>query len=196
MPRLFRKLPLFSLAAGCAAIFAWGSGSMHAAPVFQVFALKAEANAAEVEFDEKRPLLIVRNVRDVRADYERGTVTVALKDDDAKAFAQLTRQFTGRLLLLKGADSAMEVMRIRGAIEDGHLLFHPVQDAPMFGYLVSRFRLGPMGNNLSANVAANAARPQPLRTSRHTPGEQTAERRPATGSPAGKRADGRGDLER
>ncbi len=120
------------------------SSRADAAPVFEVFRLSSsQGNPGEVAFDGKRPLLTVRSVEDVKVDYEHSTITVALKEADRKSFAALTSQFTGRLLLLRGGDSAMEVMHITGEIGDGHLSFRRSEEAPIFAYLMRRFHLAP-----------------------------------------------------
>lgn len=144
LPRWFKVLRLGVLPFVCATAVAGLGGRAQAAPVFQVFELLPNRSApSEVAFDERRPLLTVRSVQDVKADYVHSTVKVTLKENDTKAFASLSRQFTGRLLLLKSPGTAMEVMRITGPIEDGQFSFDPVNDLPMFEYLSGRFGLAP-----------------------------------------------------
>jgi len=144
IPRLLNKFRVLGAGLAGVALIAGVGGQTQAAPVFQVFELlPSSSERPEVAFDERRPLLTVRSIREVKADYEHTTVKVTLTENDTRAFASLTRQFTGRLLLLRANETAMEVMRITGPIEDGELSFDPVRDAPMFDYLSDRFRLAP-----------------------------------------------------
>ena len=143
IPRLEKRFRLFGARLAFVAVMAV-AGGLHASPIFQVFELTtSRANPPEVSFDEKRPVLTVRSLQDVKADYRQGSVTITLKENDRREFASLTRRSTGRLLLLRGTETAMEVMRITGPIEDGKLSFDPEESASMFSYLVERFRLAP-----------------------------------------------------
>jgi hypothetical protein len=118
------------------------AAQMEDAPVFEVFELSpSRTRPSELTYDQDSPLLTIKSIRQVKADYEHSTVTVTLKENDTKAFASLTRQFKGRFLLLRGTDRAMEVMRIRGAMQNGQLSFDPVDSAPVFRYLTDRFGL-------------------------------------------------------
>ena len=144
IPRLTKRVRRYGARLAFVVVLACAGGQTQARPIFQVFELlPSRSDSPEVAFDENRPLLTVRSIRDVKADYEHSSVRVTLKGNDAKAFASLTREFTGRLLLLRATETAMEVMRITGPMENGKLSFDALKDAPLFDYLSERFRLAP-----------------------------------------------------
>jgi len=111
-------------------------------PLLQVFEpLPAKADKAQMTWDEKHPLLTVFVVSDLLLAKDQKGVLLGLNEKDTKAFAGLTQRFNGRLLILKTADDAFEVMHITAPIEDGYIGFKHPEAAAVAEYLRRRFRI-------------------------------------------------------
>jgi hypothetical protein len=112
-------------------------------PLFRIFAAgpgKA-ADTQHINFDNKRPLLVIRGVSDVRLDRERKGVLITLTREDARKFAQLTREYKQGMLLLEGEGRLLEALQISSPIENGVIEFKYPDDAEVATYVRKRFRL-------------------------------------------------------
>jgi hypothetical protein len=66
---------------------------------------------------------------------------IGLTPSDTKKFAELTRRYNRRYLIVFGTDSVAEALHITAPIEDGDIGFKHPEEAPMAEYLRRRFRL-------------------------------------------------------
>jgi hypothetical protein len=112
------------------------------APLFEIFeALPMQSERPKVTFELTQPLLVVSSVGELILARDNKGVLIRLNEKDAKIFAELTRKFEGRMLILKTSDDLFEVMRITAPIEDGYLGFKYPQQAAIAEYLRKRFRI-------------------------------------------------------
>ena len=87
------------------------------------------------------PLLVISSVRDLRLARDNKGVLLGFTEADTKIFAELTRRFNRKYLVVAATDDTMEMIHITAPIEDGYLGFkHPEADA-MAEYLRRRFHL-------------------------------------------------------
>ncbi|MFN2509098.1 MAG: hypothetical protein ABR589_10050 [Chthoniobacterales bacterium] len=93
-------------------------------------------------FDKQRPLLTVTKLRDLKLGRNGKSVLIRLTNEDASAFAELTRKYQRRSLLLVATDDVMQVLDVTGPVKDGALLFDQPDDAAVATYLRRRFRVG------------------------------------------------------
>ena len=110
------------------------------APVFRIFA--ANKGDAHIAYDNKRPLLVIQALSDVRLDRQQKGVLIVLTGADSKKLSQLTRQYKQKLLLLEGEGKILEVMHITSPVENGSLEFKYPDDEVVAEYVRKRFRLG------------------------------------------------------
>jgi hypothetical protein len=92
---------------------------------------------------DDQPLLVVWSVTDLVLARDQKGVLITLTPKDAKAFAEITRKYSGGLLVLDaGEGHALEVMHITAPITDGIVGFKHPDDAAAAEYLRRRFRIG------------------------------------------------------
>ncbi len=115
-------------------------------PVFRLFEpipMKARGSApAGLTFDKQRPLLSVTGVRDLKLARDGKSVLLRLTDKDTRAFADLTRRYQRRSLLLVATDEIMQLLDVTSPVADGALVFEQPNDAAVATYLRRRFRVG------------------------------------------------------
>jgi hypothetical protein len=111
-------------------------------PLFQVFELIQKRSGPNVRFDAQRPLLTVFTLRDIKLGRDKKSVGLALNDKDTRIFAALTRKFTGRLLLLRASDRAVQALEVKAPVQDGSIQFDHPQEAAMAEYFRRRFKMG------------------------------------------------------
>jgi hypothetical protein len=116
-------------------------------PLFRIFqALPSKAapgntKGPQVTMDDKRPLLVVWSVRDVRLAPDRKGVLLRLIEKDRKIFAALTNKYNQGLLLLEAQGGVLEAIYITEPVENGVLEFRYPDDATVAQYLRRRFKL-------------------------------------------------------
>ena len=115
-------------------------------PLFRVFApvpIKTPIGASResVTFDEKHPLLVVRSLSDLRVAGDKKSVLITLTPADATKFADITRKYNDRLLLLEAGGKILEAMHITAPIVDGIIGFKHPEQGPVAEYLRRRFRI-------------------------------------------------------
>jgi hypothetical protein len=112
-------------------------------PVFRIFApTPMKGDQSRLSFDNAHPLLIVSAVRDLRLADDRKGVQITLNDDDARAFAVLTRKYRGSDLLLESNGRVLEALQITAPCVNGVISFKYPDDAVVADYLRKRFRIG------------------------------------------------------
>jgi hypothetical protein len=87
------------------------------------------------------PLLTVWSVRDLILARDGKGVMLGLTESDTKKFAELTRRFDKRYLIVAATDEIMEVLHITAPIEDGCVGFKHPAKAPIAEYLRRRFHI-------------------------------------------------------
>jgi hypothetical protein len=95
----------------------------------------------DVTFDDKHPLLVVHSVSDLGLARDNKGVLITLTPADAKKFAEITRKYNGRLLLLEAEGQILEAMHIIAPITDGIIGFKHPDQASAAAYLRRRFRI-------------------------------------------------------
>src|ERR1700720_1642931 len=116
-------------------------------PLFRIFqalpskAAQGNTKSPQVTLDDKRPLLVVWSVRDVRLAPDRKGVLLVLAERDRKIFAALTHKYNQGLLLLEAQGGVLEAIYITEPLENGVLEFRYPDDAAVAQYLRRRFKL-------------------------------------------------------
>jgi hypothetical protein len=116
-------------------------------PLFRIYLAISAPNqqrlvgGPQITFDSKRPLLVIFAARDVRAT--RGGVVFTMTDNDAKAFAAISRKYLNGLLVVEGQGSVLTVLHLTEPLDNGVLEFSGTGDAAVVRYLRARFHLGP-----------------------------------------------------
>jgi hypothetical protein len=87
------------------------------------------------------PLLIISSVRDLILAKDNKSVMLGLTEVDTKKFAEMTRRFDQKYLVVAATDDTMEVIHITAPIEDGYISFKHPEAAAMAEYLRQRFHL-------------------------------------------------------
>jgi hypothetical protein len=85
------------------------------APLFQVFeALPKKPDKTTFTIDSTKPLLVISSLSELVLARDGKGVLVRLNEKDAKAFAELTRKFRGKVLFLQCTDTLLEgVLSVR-----------------------------------------------------------------------------------
>lgn len=118
-----------------------------ATPLFRIFQALPRKGAQEnihgpqVTLDDKRPLLVVWSVRDVRLAPDHKGVLLTLTEKDRKIFGALTHKYNQGLLLLESQGNILEAIHVTEPLENGMLEFRYPDDAAMAQYLRRRFKL-------------------------------------------------------
>ena len=114
-----------------------------AVPLFRVFiGIPPQGGGKGMTFDEKRPLLTVRAVRELGLGRDDKSVQVTLTPDDARDLGLLTRKYDKGFLLLEAQGRVLTALHITKPIQNGVLGFKHPQDAVVAEYLRKRFRIG------------------------------------------------------
>ena len=112
-------------------------------PLFRIFLpTPMKGDSSRLTFDNAHPLLVVSAVRDLRLADDRKGVQITLNDDDARAFAILTRKYRGNDLLLESNGRVLEVLHVTAPSVNGVISFKYPEDAVVADYLRKRFRIG------------------------------------------------------
>jgi hypothetical protein len=113
-------------------------------PLFRILRFQKIAPGGQrpVGTVDDQPLLVVWSVSDLVLARDQKGVLITLTPKDAKAFAEITRKYNGRLLALDaGEGHALEVMHITAPITDGIIGFKHPDEAATAEYLRRRFRI-------------------------------------------------------
>ena len=100
------------------------------------------AIGTQLAFDNKRPLLVVHSVSDLRLARDNKSVLITLTRADAKKFAEMTQKYNQGLLLFEAEGRVLEAMQITTPVVDGVLGFKYPDQAAVAEYLRRRFRIG------------------------------------------------------
>jgi hypothetical protein len=92
------------------------------APV-QVAPRPGHEDAPNFTFDQRKPLLTITSVRQVIPNRDGRGVTIVLNEKDKKRYAELTRQFKGRLLICVAASDVISVGVVTSPTENGMIEF-------------------------------------------------------------------------
>ena len=116
------------------------------APVLQYFAPVQMAprpgheDAPNLTFDQRKPLLTITSVRQLIPSRDGRGVTIVLNEKDKKRYAELTRQFKGRLLICVAASDVISVGVVASPTENGMIEFSDAHDTGHVAkYLRRRF---------------------------------------------------------
>lgn len=101
-----------------------------------------KGNPSGLTFDNAHPALVVSAVRDLRLAEDRKGVQITLTDEDARAFAILTRKYKGSDLLLESNGRVLEALHVTAPSVNGVMSFKYPDDAAVADYLRKRFRIG------------------------------------------------------
>jgi len=103
------------------------------APVLQYFAPVQMAprpgheDAPNFTFDQRKPLLTITSVRQLIPNRDGKGVTIVLNEKDKQRYAELTRQFKGRLLICVAASDVISVGVVTSPTENGMIEFSDVR---------------------------------------------------------------------
>ncbi|PYL09216.1 MAG: hypothetical protein DME33_04690 [Verrucomicrobia bacterium] len=92
------------------------------APV-QIAARPGHTDAPNFTFDKQKPLLTITSVRQLFVHRNGRGVTIVLNERDRRRYAELTRRFTGRLLICVGAGDLVSIVQITAPMENGMIEF-------------------------------------------------------------------------
>ena len=116
-------------------------------PLFRIFApipMKPADSAvpAQLTFDAKHPLLVIRSVSDLRLARDQRGVLITLTSADTKKFAEITRKYDQGLLLLEANGRVLSAMHVTAPVVNGIIGFKHPEEAAVAEYLRRRFRVG------------------------------------------------------
>lgn len=118
------------------------------APVLQYFApvqiapRPGHEDAPNFTFDQRKPLLTITSVRQLIPGRDGRGVTIVLNEKDKQRYAELTRQFNGRLLICVAASDVISVAMVSSPTENGMIEFSDARDTGHVAkYLRRRFRM-------------------------------------------------------
>ena len=103
------------------------------APVLQYFApvqiapRPGHEDAPNFTFDQRKPLLTITSVRQLIPNRDGKGVTIVLNEKDKQRYAELTRQFKGRLLICVAASDVISVGMVTSPTENGMIEFSDVR---------------------------------------------------------------------
>ncbi|XHR30912.1 MAG: hypothetical protein ACFUZC_10175 [Chthoniobacteraceae bacterium] len=111
-------------------------------PLFQIFEpIMMKADHPKATWDDKCPLLAVFSVRDLILAKDQKGVMLGLNEKDTKAFAELTKKYTDKFLILKTSGGALEFMHITAPIIDGYIGFKYPESESVAEYFRRRFHI-------------------------------------------------------
>jgi hypothetical protein len=99
------------------------------APILQYFSpvqiapRPGHADAPNFTFDAGKPLFTLTSVRQLIPHRDGRGVTIVLNEKDRKRYAELTRQFKGRLLICVGQSDVVGIVEITSPTENGMIEF-------------------------------------------------------------------------
>ena len=118
------------------------------APTLQYFApvqiapRPGHEDAPNLTFNQRKPLLTITSVRQLIPSRDGRGVTIILNEKDRQRFAELTRQFKGRMLICVAASDVISVGVVTSPIENGMIEFSDARDTGHIAkYLRRRFRM-------------------------------------------------------
>jgi hypothetical protein len=116
------------------------------APVLQYFApvqiapRPGHEDAPNFTFNQRKPLLTIMSVRQLIPSRDGRGVTIVLNEKDRQRYAELTRQFKGRMLICVAASDVISVGVVTSATENGMIEFSDSRDTGNIAkYLRRRF---------------------------------------------------------
>lgn len=116
------------------------------APILQYFApvqiapRPGHEDAPNFTFNQRKPLLTITSVRQLIPSRDGRGITIILNEKDSKRYAELTRQFKGRLLICVAATNVITVGVVTSPNETGMIEFSDVRDTGHIAkYLRRRF---------------------------------------------------------
>ena len=116
------------------------------APVLQYFApiqmapRPGHEDAPNFTFDQRKPLLTITSVRQLIPNRDGRGVTIVLNEKDRQRYAELTRQFKGRMLICVAASNVISVGVVTSPSENGTIEFSDARDTGHIAkYLRRRF---------------------------------------------------------
>lgn len=92
------------------------------APV-QIAARPGHEDAPNFTFDQRKPLLTIASVRQLIPNRDGRGVTIVLNEKDRQRYAELTRQFKGRLLICVAASDVISFGVVTSPTEGGMIEF-------------------------------------------------------------------------
>ena len=115
-------------------------------PLLQIFEAQVKnVEMNQLSYDEKHPLLTVREVPEIHIAHDNKGILLVLKDDDAKTFAAITREYEGRPLMFKAVDGTVRPITIQSVVEDGKVGFKYPEAEPLAADYRRHFHLGEFG---------------------------------------------------
>jgi hypothetical protein len=116
------------------------------APVLQYFApvqiapKAGHTDAPNFTFDQRKPLLTITSIQQLIPNRDGRGVTVVLNEKDKQRYAEITRQFKGRLLICVAASDVIGVGVVTSPTENGMIEFSDARDTGHIAkYLRRRF---------------------------------------------------------
>jgi len=116
------------------------------APTLQYFApvqiapRPGHEDAPNFTFDQRKPLLTITSVRQLIPNRDGRGVTIVLNKKDRQRYAELTRQFKGRLLICVAASDVISLGVVTSPTENGMIEFSDAHDTGHVAkYLRRRF---------------------------------------------------------
>jgi len=116
------------------------------APTLQYFApvqiapRPGHEDAPNFTFNQRKPLLTVTAVRQLIPSRDGRGVTIVLNEKDRQRYAELTRQFKGRMLICVAASDVISLVVVTSPTENGMIEFSDAHDTGHVAkYLRRRF---------------------------------------------------------
>jgi hypothetical protein len=116
------------------------------APILQYFApvqiapRPGHQDAPNFTFDQRKPLLTIMSVRQAIPNRDGKGVMIVLNEKDKQRYAEVTRQFKGRLLICVAASDVISVGVVTSPTENGIIEFGDPRDTGHVAkYLRRRF---------------------------------------------------------
>src|SRR5215470_12865625 len=116
------------------------------APTLQYFApvqiapRPGHEDAPNFTFDQRKPLLTITSVRQLIPSRDGRGVTIVLNEKDRQRYAELTRQFKGRMLICVAASDVISLGVVTSPTENGMIEFSDAHDTGHVAkYLRRRF---------------------------------------------------------
>lgn len=116
------------------------------APILQYFApvqiapRPGHEDAPNLTFNQRKPLLTITSVRELIPGRDGRGVTIVLNEKDRQRYAEVTRQFRGRMLICVAASDVITVGVVTSPTENGMIEFSDARDTGHIAkYLRRRF---------------------------------------------------------
>lgn len=115
-------------------------------PLLQIYEARVKnAEMNQLSYDDKHPLLTIREIVAIHLAHDDKGILLVLKDDDAKALADITREYDGRPLMFKAVDGTVRPITINGPVENGRIGFKYPEAEPLAADYRRHFHLGEFG---------------------------------------------------